>query len=104
MSHQIVICAGIEFEVRKTFQNKFGSNPQDTSKLMQSYLETALRVELNNEVHGQCRDPKDDFILECAMISNADLIVSGDGDLKELKEFRGIPILDPRQFVDKFDR
>lgn len=38
-------------------------------------------------------DPDDDHVLACAFAAKADLIVSGDGDLLELKAYQGIPIL-----------
>lgn len=40
-----------------------------------------------------CRDPDDDLLLECAYNAGAQLIITGDNDLLELKEFRGIRIL-----------
>jgi putative PIN family toxin of toxin-antitoxin system len=46
-------------------------------------------------------DPDDDRILECALAANAEVIVSGDTHLLELKSFRGIPIMNPRQFLDR---
>jgi putative PIN family toxin of toxin-antitoxin system len=48
-----------------------------------------------------CRDPADNKYLSCAVDGNADFIVSGDRDLLVLKEFIGIPILTPRQFIDR---
>ena len=38
-------------------------------------------------------DPDDDRILECAIEADAQLIVSGDRHLKNIKAFRGIPII-----------
>ena len=40
-------------------------------------------------------DPPDNRILECAVEGSADLIVSGDGHLRELKVYQGIPIVRP---------
>jgi len=48
-----------------------------------------------------CRDPEDDKYLSCAVDGDADVIVSGDRDLLVLKDFIGIPILTPRQFIDR---
>ncbi len=42
------------------------------------------------------RDPDDDKILECAVEAKADLIVSFDKDLLDLKEYGGIKIDHPR--------
>jgi predicted nucleic acid-binding protein len=39
------------------------------------------------------RDPDDDAVLACAVSARADLIVSGDKDLRVLGSYRGILIL-----------
>jgi uncharacterized protein len=49
---------------------------------------------------GICRDPKDNMFLELALSGNADLIISGDNDLLVLNQFRGIPVITPREFID----
>jgi putative PIN family toxin of toxin-antitoxin system len=46
-----------------------------------------------------CRDPTDDKFLELAVNGQANLIVSGDGDLLALNPYRGIPIVMPAIFV-----
>ncbi len=40
-----------------------------------------------------CRDPDDDEVLACALAARADLIVSGDDDLRVLGMFENIPIV-----------
>lgn len=47
-----------------------------------------------------CRDRKDNIILETAIEAKADIIVSGDKDLTILKNFRKIPIITPKQFLE----
>ncbi len=44
-------------------------------------------------------DPDDNKILECAVAAAADFIISGDGHLLNLKEFRGIKIISPAEFT-----
>ena len=39
------------------------------------------------------RDPDDDAVLACALAARADLIVSGDDDLRALGMFENIPIV-----------
>jgi len=46
-------------------------------------------------------DLPDNQILASALISNASFIISGDKHLLKLKEFQGIPILTPRQFLNQ---
>ncbi|MFM8433732.1 MAG: putative toxin-antitoxin system toxin component, PIN family [Planctomycetia bacterium] len=46
-----------------------------------------------------CRDPTDDKFLELAVEGRATHIVSGDPDLLTLSPFRGVAIVNPRQFL-----
>lgn len=48
------------------------------------------------------RDLKDTKIIACAISAKADYIVSGDKDLLDLKEYKGIKILNPRVFLSAF--
>ena len=58
------------------------------------------------DTHGYtlpvCEDPDDNKFIECAVASNCKIIISGDKHLSILSEFRGIAILNPRDFVDKY--
>lgn len=51
-----------------------------------------------------CRDEDDDWVLATALAGHSEIIVSGDKDLLVLKQFQGIKILSPRQFVEWMDR
>lgn len=46
-----------------------------------------------------CRDPKDNHFLEAAVEGRADVIVSGDADLLEMRAFEAIPILRVVEFL-----
>lgn len=45
------------------------------------------------------RDPNDDKIIIAAVEGNADYIVSRDKDLLDLKEYQGIKIITPEEFM-----
>ncbi|OGH20798.1 MAG: putative toxin-antitoxin system toxin component, PIN family [Candidatus Levybacteria bacterium RIFCSPHIGHO2_02_FULL_37_13] len=45
------------------------------------------------------RDVKDDKFLACGVEGKVDYIISGDDDLLSLREFEGIRIVSPQQFV-----
>ena len=47
-------------------------------------------------------DRDDDFVLACAAEENADCVVSGDPHLLDLKTHREIPILTPKEFVERY--
>lgn len=46
-------------------------------------------------------DPFDNHFLACALSSGASFIVSGNKHLLSLKNFKGIPILSPQQFLKR---
>ncbi len=48
-----------------------------------------------------CRDADDDAVLAAAIAGLANLIVSGDGDLLDLKLYKGIPIITPAEAVQR---
>ena len=48
-------------------------------------------------------DPTDDKFLEATFAGKANLIISGDAHLLDLKSFRNIPIITARQFVEKLN-
>lgn len=60
---------------------------------------SAIIVQIDQEPHD-CRDPKDNIFLGCAVFGKADYLVSGDGDLLVLNPYHGIPIITPRTFFD----
>jgi hypothetical protein len=49
-------------------------------------------------------DPSDEMFLAAALDAKADIIVSGDKHLLNLANFRNIPILTPRQFIDRLEQ
>ncbi len=48
------------------------------------------------------KDPDDNRVLECAVASAADVIVSGDKHLLDLEAYEGIKILKPADFLRRF--
>jgi putative PIN family toxin of toxin-antitoxin system len=57
-----------------------------------TYLEVVELIE-PAEVVRVARDPDDDHVLACARAARADLIITGDADLLDLKAFERIPIV-----------
>lgn len=49
-------------------------------------------------------DPSDNNLLSAAIATRANLVVSGDQHLLKLESFHNIPILTPRQFLNRFHK
>jgi hypothetical protein len=44
-------------------------------------------------------DPDDNMVLSCALEGEADVIISGDHHLTDIKTYKGIKVLDPATFL-----
>ena len=72
---------------------------EDTKELLFLIQKTTMRVEIKHQIKD-CRDEKDNFILETALKGKVDYLISGDKDLLILNPYRGIKIITYRQFED----
>lgn len=63
-----------------------------------SHFKEKIQLIRSNHLFNECRDPKDNFILELAVSANADFLVTGDADLLVLNPFRNIRIVSPGEF------
>ena len=57
----------------------------DACERLLSFLRSRSEFYPLGEIPQRCRDSKDDYLLELARVSDADILVSGDEDLIEMK-------------------
>jgi len=95
-----ISCVQIEEEVIRIMHMKFLRSEETNKNRLSAFLEDVPRVVVSGKLCGVCRDPKDDFILECAVTGRADMIVTGDKDLLSLDPYGAIRILTPRQYLE----
>jgi len=89
-------------ELAGKLREKFHLNP-DALPLLKIYADEATIVKPKPLSEPVCRDPDDDEVLATALTANAEMILTGDKDLLVLKEFQGVKILSPRQFIEWMD-
>ena len=77
---------------------------QPPEALMQSYLQVARIVVPATIAPVIVADPDDDHVLACALAAQADLIVSGDPHLRNLKTYHGIPIITATDALRQIER
>ncbi len=61
-------------------------------------MERSVLVEIVEQVQ-ECRDRKDDKVLELALNGSADYIITGDKDLLVLHPFRGVLVITADDFL-----
>ncbi len=95
----LIVCPIILQEFERVLIKKFSATKIEARGALQIISEAIHRVvRPSSSVQSVCRDPDDDAILACALDAGADYLVTGDVDLLELKTFRGIRIVTPRDF------
>ena len=83
-------------------REKFGFSKEQVSVAIKQILEIAEIVIPQHKLNVIREDIDDNVVLECALESNADFIVSGDFHLLELKSYQNIKIVNATEFFDKF--
>jgi uncharacterized protein len=74
----------------------------EREEFLEGLLDKGILIEVVDVVR-ECRDPKDDKVLELSISGKADLVVSGDKDLLVLNPFRSIEIISVEQFLRSID-
>jgi putative PIN family toxin of toxin-antitoxin system len=93
--YTLLISPAIVAEVARVLRLKFAWNDFHIIRRMKLLTRVAEIVNPTITLYIINDDPSDDRILECAVSGQADLIVSSDHHLTNLKSFRGISIIRP---------
>jgi putative PIN family toxin of toxin-antitoxin system len=89
--------------VRVLASDKFQFTREEIADAVATIIEAADVVEPKTKISAVSDEP-DNRILECAVKAKADFIVSGDSHLLDLKEYKGIRILKPAQFLTLLEK
>jgi len=85
--------------------NRLGlQNERDLESLLSLFAHgfNVLFTARTSELHVVEKDPDDNKFIECAVALKAETVISGDKALTELRDYMGIKILTPKQFLDHY--
>jgi putative PIN family toxin of toxin-antitoxin system len=71
---------------------------EEREEFLETLVERTVLIEIVDNVR-ECRDPKDDKVLELALSGEAQYIISGDKDLLVLHPFRGVLVITVEEFL-----
>ncbi|CUU00566.1 putative toxin-antitoxin system toxin component, PIN family [Armatimonadetes bacterium GBS] len=93
-------CSAILDEVHQKLIQKLRFSTDRAQRYIEALREFLEVISTTGEVKGVCKDPKDEAVLECAVLGKASYLVTGDRDhLLPIREFRGILIVSPAEFL-----
>ena len=103
---KLVISSQIINELERILltDGKFGLPREDVALYSEIILSHAELVSPAFTLNVIVKDPADDRILECAVEGEVDYLVSGNKHLLDVKEFRGIKIVTPKQILEVLGR
>ncbi len=102
LDDRVNLCVSKEIihEVLGVLAQKFSKGPEELSRTAVFLSELAELVVPRKKL-AVLDDEPDNRILECAATGNADVIVTGDRAMLNLKKFQETRILSLRQFLDE---
>lgn len=103
---ELFISPAIREEFVRALERKIGLSAggvREALLLLDEITRACDPVKRKIRVTGVCRDDADHAVLEAALACRAQVIVTGDQDLLELKEFRQIAIITARDFELMFE-
>jgi len=89
---------------REKFRFLFEEAKTNINEVFEKALEMVKICEPVKKIRIIKKDPSDNKFLACAVSCRATFIISGDIHLLELREFQGISIISPREFLKKFNK
>jgi len=87
---------------RRHIARKYPKAAEEAESLLDFLRAFAVLASGIPEANAISPDRDDDFVLACALEENAACVVSGDPHLLDLKVYRDIPILTPKEFVEQY--
>lgn len=90
----------VEELIRVLAYAKFGLKPAEIEPIIRDLMAISEYVKVRSKIELVKADPTDNIFLNLAIDGQADVIVSGDHHLLDLKEFNDISIISVRKFLD----
>lgn len=74
---------------------------EDRKQFLRQLGRASRNLRRPSRVSAECRDPRDDKLLEVALNGRAELILTGDADLLLMNPWRKVEVLSPAGFLEK---
>jgi len=99
-----VTCQEILAELEEKLLAKLAYSAGEVAEELADLLACSRVVSIPGVLQAVEADPDDNMVLECAVVAGVDYVVSGDHHLQEMRVFRGMPLLSPREFLAEIGR
>jgi putative PIN family toxin of toxin-antitoxin system len=101
---QPMYCLSMLSELTQKLRDPFGFDEDHIQAVVYDYRCISHRVEIVGDLCVITDDPDDDKFVECAVVSGASAIVSGDRHLLSLQEYQGIRVFSAATYMARFEQ
>jgi putative PIN family toxin of toxin-antitoxin system len=101
---QPAYCLSMLSELTQKLRDPFGFDENHIQAVVYDYRRISHRVETVGDLCVVAADPDDDKFVECAVVSGASAIVSGDRHLLSLYEYQGIRVFSAAEYLAHFEQ
>ena len=98
VSHQLVISIPLISELKRILSNKLGVPQEIISDFIEVLTQDCLLSENTDQIDIDISDRDDVLIISTAVNGQAEIFVTGDKELLELKKLQSMRIVSPREF------
>ena len=85
-------------ETAEVLERDFEYSKGDAENIIEKILLFAKLIKTKQKIDVVKDDPDDNKVIECAIESSSDYIITYDRHLLKLKEYKGIKIITPEEF------
>jgi putative PIN family toxin of toxin-antitoxin system len=96
---RVFTCPELLEQLAEKLGTRLHFSADQVAETVADYLGFLRVIQIPKALTSVSRDPDDNRVLECALEGHAQHVVSGDKELLELKEFRGIRIVRAAEFL-----
>ena len=89
-------------ETAEVLERDFKYSKDEAKNIIEKILLFAKLIKPKQKVDVIKDDPDDNKVIECAIESSSDYIITYDGHLLKLKEYKGIMIMKPEEILKEF--
>lgn len=104
LRRKVGICTSEEIleELVKVLKRDFNRNEEKIQEVIEDLFEFIILVVPKKRICVVKEDPADNKIIECAVESNSEFIITYDKHLLRIKEYGGIKIVKPEKITKLF--
>ena len=81
-----------------------GNSKKIINRIIEGYIKTieksGKKIFIQGKIKGICTDKDDDDKIECAVLSDADYLITGDDDLLILKNYEKTKIITQKEYLN----